>query len=238
MSRRSSWWLPPVVRLLEFNDVATPATVRVVHGSPDAPAVDVLVNDTIRPAELAGATYAAVTDYVALAPATYNLKVVPTTGDAADAVLEADVPFLLGAERTAIAVGTLSDPMFPLELLGLDDDNRPIATEAKLRLVHASVSAGEVDVYVAAGDSLMMDVDTSLDFVFTASAVPYKASTGYLSLPEGRYDIAITPAGSTGAAIGPLTVELDAGGIYTAIARDEVGIGVPLDLIRLDDFTP
>ena len=222
--------------LLEFNDVETPATVRVVHGSPDAPAVDVLVNDTIRAVE--NAAYQAVTDYIPLEPETYNLKVVPAGGEPADAVLEADVPFPQGAERTAIAVGTLTDPMIPLELLALDDSNRAVATEAKLRLVHGSVSAGEVDIYVAAGGTLTVDVDTSVDFAFTATAVPYKASTGYLPLTPGSYDIAITPTGSTGAAIGPLTVELDAGGIYTAIARDETGIGLPLGVILLDDFTP
>lgn len=221
--------------LLEFNDVDTPATVRVVHASPDAPAVDVLVNDTIRPAELSGAAYGAVTDYVPLAPATYNLKVVPAGGAPADAVLEADVPFAQGAELTAIAVGTLTDPAFPLELVDLEDSNRRVATEAKLRLVHASVSAGEVDIYVAAGGTLMMDIDTSLDFFFQATAVPYKANTGYLPLTPGSYDIAITPTGSTGAAIGPVTVDLDAGGIYTAIARDEVGIGLPLGVIEMDD---
>jgi hypothetical protein len=222
--------------LLEFSDVSTPATVRVVHGSPDAPAVDLLVNDTIRAVE--GAPYQAVTDYIPLAPATYNLKVVPATGAPADAVLEADVPFEAGSETTAIAVGTLTDAMIPLELLALEDNNRAVATEAKLRLVHGSVSAGEVDIYVAAGGTLTVDVDTTQDFLFTATAVPFKAETGYLALPPGSYDVAVTPTGSTGAAIGPVTVDLAAGGIYTAIARDETGIGLPLGLILLDDFTP
>ncbi len=219
--------------LLEFSDVNTPANVRVVHASPDAPTVDVLVNDTIR--AFAGAPYQGVTDYASLEPGTYNLKVVPEGGDAADAVLEADVPFLLGAERTAIAVGTLSDPDFPLELLGADDNNRRVTTEAKVRLIHASVTAGEVDIYVAAGGTLGMDIDTSLDFVFQATAVPYKANTGYLSLPPGSYDIAITQTGSTGAAIGPVTVDVVGGGIYTAIARDDTGIGLPLGVIEVDD---
>lgn len=220
--------------LLEFADTTTPATVRVVHASPDAPAVDVLVNDTIRAVE--GAVYEAVTDYIPLDPATYNFKVVPAMGDAADAVFGIDLPLLQGSESTVIAVGTLTDAMVPFDLLAVADDNRAVATEAKLRLVHGSVSAGEVDIYVAAGDTLTPDVDTSLDFVFQATAVPFKANTGYLALPPGRYDIAITPTGATGAAIGPLTVELDAGGIYTAIARDEIGIGVPLFVILLDDF--
>jgi hypothetical protein len=68
--------------------------------------------------------------------------------------------------------------------------------------------------------------------------VPFKADTGYLAVPADSYDVVITPAGSTSAAIGPLTVSLDAGGIYTAIARDAQGIGLPLGVILMDDFTP
>jgi len=220
--------------LLEFNDAATPSNVRVVHASPDAPAVDVLVNDTIRAVE--GRIYGSVTDYIPLAPDTYNFKVVPETGGPADAVIDADVPLPQGGEATVIAVGTLTDPAFPIEPLVLTDDNRSVATEARLRLVHGSVSAGPVDLYIAAGGTLTMDVDPTADFVFTASGVPFKADTGYLPVPAGSYDVVITAAGSTAAAIGPLTVQLDAGGTYTAIARDAAGIGLPLDVILMDDF--
>ena len=222
--------------LLEFNDVETPANVRVVHASPDAPAVDVLVNDTIR--AVTGAGYEAVTDYLPLAPDTYNFKVVPEGGAAADAVIDADVPLSLGSESSVIAVGTLSDPNFPIEPLLLSDNNRSIATEARLRLVHGSVSAGPVDIYIAAGGTLTTVVDPAQEFAFSAAGVPFKADTGYLPVPAGSYDVVITPAGSTAAAIGPLTVTLDAGGIYTAIARDAAGIGLPLGVILMDDFTP
>ncbi len=222
--------------LLEFNDAATPSNVRVVHASPDAPAVDVLVNDTIR--AVTGAAYEAVTDYLPLEPDTYNFKVVPEMGVPADAVIDVDVALSQGGESTVIAVGTLTDADFPIEALLLTDDNRPVATEAKLRLVHGSVSAGPVDIYVAEGGTLGMVIDPAGDFVFTASGVPFKADTGYLPVPAGSYDVVITAAGSTSAAIGPLTLPLDAGGVYTAIARDEVGIGLPLDVILMDDFTP
>jgi hypothetical protein len=220
--------------LVEFNDVDTPATVRVVHASPDAPPVDVLVNNTIRAVQ--GAAYEAVTNYIPLTPDTYNFKVVPEAGEPADAVINADLSLSQGSEATVLAVGTLTQPNFPIEPLVLSDDNRRVTTEARLRLVHASITAGPVDIYVAAGGSLTPDIDTSLNFVFEATAVPFKADTGYLTLPEGQYDIAIAPTGTTGAAIGPLTVDILAGGIYTAVARDEAGIGLPLGVILLDDF--
>lgn len=220
--------------LLEFNDVGTPSTVRVVHAASDAPSVDVLVNDTIRAVE--GAEFKAATGYLPLVPDTYNVKVVPAMGQPADAVINADLALAQSSESTVLAVGTLTDPAFPIEPLVLTDDNRNVATEARLRLVHASVLAGAVDIYVAAGGTLTADVDTSLDFAFVATGVPFKADTGYLALTPGSYDVAITATGSTAAAIGPLTVNLVSGGIYTAVARDETNITVPLGVILLDDF--
>jgi hypothetical protein len=68
--------------------------------------------------------------------------------------------------------------------------------------------------------------------------VPFKADTGYLAVPTGAYDVVITQTGSTAAAIGPLTVPLNAGSTYTAIARDAQGIGLPLGVLLLDDFLP
>jgi hypothetical protein len=220
--------------LLEFNDAATPADVRVVHASADAPAVDVLVNDSIRAVE--GAIYEAVTEYIPLVPDSYNFKVVPAQGGPGDAVIDADVVLSQGSETTIAAVGTLTNPEIPIEPLILVDDNRRITTEAKLRLVHASVSAGEVDIFVAPGGSLTTVIDPAAEYLFTAQDIPFKAETGYLSLPAGSYDIAITAAGDTAVAIGPLTVEISAGGIYTALARDAQGIGLPLSVTLLDDF--
>jgi len=222
--------------LLEFNDVATPAHIRVVHASPDAPAVDVIVNDTVR--AVTGATYGDVTDYLPLTPDTYNFKVVPEMGQPADAVIDTDVALPQGSESTVVAVGTLSDPSFPVEALLLTDATRRVATEAKLRLVHGSVSAGPVDIYVAPGGTLSTVVDPAQAFVFTATAVPFKADTGYLPVPAGSYDVVITAAGSTSAAIGPLTVTLEAAGLYTTIARDAQGIGLPLGVILMDDLAP
>jgi hypothetical protein len=221
--------------LLEFNDVGTPADVRVVHASPNAPAVDVLVNDVDR--EVQDAEFKDVTDYLSLDPDTYNFKVVPAMGTPTDAVIDEDLALVQGSASTVLAVGAVNDPNLPaIQALLLNDDNRRVATEARIRLVHTSVLAGDVDIYVAEGGTLTPDVDTTIDFVYSATGIPFKADTGYLSLPDGSYDIAITPTGSTGAAIGPLTVDLAAGGIYTAVARDETGIGLPLGVILMDDF--
>ena len=66
------------------------------------------------------------------------------------------------------------------------------------------------------------------DFVF-------KESTGYLALTPGNYDITVTPKGSKTVALGPLNVDLNGGGVYTVLARDEQNLG-GVNVSLLDDF--
>ena len=70
----------------------------------------------------------------------------------------------------------------------------------------------------------------------TLENVPFKANTGFLSLPAGNYDVTVTPTGTKTAAIGPVTISVEDGGIYTAIARDPLPGTAEFGLIVLDDF--
>jgi len=96
--------------------------------------------------------------------------------------------------------------------------------------VHGSPTAQDVDIYVTAVGADINTVDPTL------ANVPFGANTGFLSLDAGSYDVTVVPAGTKTAAIGPATITIEASRVYTAIARDEVGGGAPLNLILLDDF--
>ena len=199
------------------------ADLRVVHASADAPAVDVLANNGTTPA-ISNLAFPNATGYLNLPAATYNFKVVPT-GTLTPAVINADVPLVNSHEYTLLAVGALAN----IEPLLLTDNNRVVATEAKVRLIHASTLASNVDIYVVAAGASIANATANF------SNIPFKASTGYVSLAAGNYDVIITPTGTKTEAI-KATLTFANGKIYTAIARDGTNLTTPLGVIGLDEL--
>lgn len=75
--------------------------------------------------------------------------------------------------------------------------------EARVRVVHASPDAPNVDVWVD-GETVLTDV-------------PFTAVSDYLTLPAGDYEIAVSATGDTTPVIGPVTLTFE-GGTSTTIA--------------------
>jgi uncharacterized protein (UPF0262 family) len=208
-----------------LSDAAAGANLRVVHASADAPAVDVLANDGVTPA-VSNLAFPEITGYLNLPAATYNVKVVPT-GVTTPVVINADVPLANGMEYSVLAVGALAD----IEPLLLNDNNRKVATEAKVRLVHASTLAGNVDIYVVAAGTAIANATPAF------SNIPFKADTGYVSLAAGNYDVIVTPTGTKTEAI-KATLTFANGMVYTAVARDGANLTGALGVIGLDGLAP
>ena len=218
-------------------DVATPAPVRIIHASPDAPAVSVYVNNSFAAPLVpclafpgyTGAQAAACPTYTAYTPvlpagSVTSAQVTPY-GNPGVVAIDAPLALKAGTQYSIYAVGDLAQ----LAPLVVTDDNRRLATAAKLRVIHASPGAGPVDVYLTSGTSL-----SGATPVLTN--VPFKADSGFLGVAAGTYYVTVTPTGTKTAAIGPLAVTLAVKGIYTAVAVDHVGGGAPLGLIALDDL--
>lgn len=200
------------------------ASVRVVHASPDAPAVDVLVDGT---QVLDGVPYAAASGYLKVTPGTRSIRVEPVGSNTA--VIDADLPLAEGEERTVIAANLVAS----IEPLVLADTNTaPAAGNIRLRLVHGAPAAGSVDIYITAPGADL--TAATPDF----SAVPFKALTPYVEVPAGSYQVRITPTGSKAPALDTGTLVLAAGAVRTAIARDAAGGGTPLGVILLEDRNP
>ncbi len=209
---------------VNFLDVRTPTALRVGHLSPDTGPVDVLVNGGVY---LDSVPYPAVTGFDPLPADTYTVAVNPE--DMPMSVIgPVDLTLEAGTWYSVLAVdffNNIGDPLI------LTDDPRPVATNAKVRIIHASPTAQDVDIYVVGPN--VVDV-TNEDPTLTA--VPFRANTGYLALPEGDYNVIVTLTGSKDPAIGPAGISIANGGVYTAIARDPVPGSMEFGLIVLEDI--
>jgi hypothetical protein len=179
--------------------------VRVVHMSPDAPAVDILVNG--QPA-ITGLAFKDASPYAALPAGTYAVAVTPA-GANDTVVLGAELPVLDGADATVVAVGTLAT----LNLLVLPDDNAaPAPGNAKLRFVHASPDAPAVDIAIKGGPVLFPNV-------------AFGQYLGYVEAPAGTYDLEVRVAGTDTVALDLPGVAVADGQIVTVFAAGLLGDG-------------
>lgn len=113
--------------------------VRVVHASPDAPAVDVYVDGT---RTVAGAAFKAVTPYGNVKPGRHNV-VVTVAGDKSKKVLETNVTLRPGTYYTVAAIGKLSDIGLKVFTTTTLNNNK---AKARLNVYHLSPGAPNVDV--------------------------------------------------------------------------------------------
>jgi hypothetical protein len=208
---------------LEILDVNTPTSLQVIHASPDAPAVDIVVDSNVL---VPGLAFPDATGFVEVPGATYNVAVTVADNPGAIAIGPVDLDLDPGIRYSVLAVGELA----AIEPLILTDDPRRVATNAKVRIVHASPTAADVDIYVTAVGA---DINAEMP---TLENIPFKANTGFLALPAGDYDVTVTPTGTKTAAIGPATISVSDGGVYTAVARDPLPGEAEFGLIVLDDF--
>ena len=210
-------------------DAEAGAAIRVVHGISDAPAVDVIANNEVVLVD--GIQFPRTTDYVSVAAGDYLIDVVADSDNSVVAIDDAELTLEVGMSYTAIANNVLSAP----ELDVLVDMPRSVATEAKVRIVHASPSAGNVDIYVTA-DGEIDAVDPA--FADIAYETGNLVETGYVSLAEGDYVVTVTPTGTKTVAIETGVLTLENGEIYTAIALDGAMEGDLPQLALLDGLAP
>jgi LPXTG-motif cell wall-anchored protein len=172
--------------------------VRAVHASPDAPAVDVLVDGN---KAFANVEFKGISDYAALDEGDYNVKVVPA-GATEPAVIDANVSVGGGKDYTVVALGMLDG----IEPLVLEDNNAaPAEGKAHVRFVHASPDAPAVDIAVANGPVLF-------------SNVAFKGVGEYLPVDAGAYDLDVKVHGTDDVALSVPGVTFDEGTVYTVFA--------------------
>lgn len=218
----------------EIFDVDAQAGVRAVHNSYDAPNVDIYVDEISGTPPIQNLAFPnpapgsgnANVDYAALPPAETDL-IVTATG-LPNEVVSTTLDLVNGQAYTVLASG----PLAGIKLLDYEDDNRSVATAARLRVIHGASQAPNVDVYLVEQGAGIGNSDPVL------TDVPYEASSGYLDVAEGDYEVIVTPTGTGTAAIGPVNVSLLAGGVYTVVAREDENFDTSgtFTVTTLDDF--
>ena len=196
--------------------------IRVLHASPDAPNVDVLVDDQ---QVLSDVPYKGASEFLPVAEGTRNIKV--NAAGTSATVIDADLP-IAGDTLTTIIAADLLNRIEPLVLS--DDDSPPGGDLLKIRVVHASPSAPGVDVYVTAPGE-------DIDAVFpTLTNLFFMNASDFLDIPGDTYQIRITPAGSDTPVFDSGPVSLDAGSILTVVAVDAVNGASPVSLVVLTNI--
>lgn len=197
------------------------ARVRVVHASSDAPEVDVLVNDA---AVLQNVPFGVSSGYLELLAGEYQIAVAASASGAR--VIDAALTFAAQTDYTIAAVNQLAS-IEPLVLV--DDNSSPAAGNIKLRLIHAAVTAGNVDVYVTAPGASLVGVDPLI------SGFAFKDNSGYVEVPAGSYQVRVAVAGTQQIAIDTGAVALSAGAVRTAFALDPAPTSGSFGALLLED---
>lgn len=200
--------------------------VRVLHASPDAPAVDVLVNGTV---VIEGLPYREYTEYLSVPAGTQEIRV-NVTGTSTT-VLRANPTVVAGADYTAIATGFAASGKTPaLDLLLLRDDNTlPANNQIKLRVVHGAASAPAVDVYLTTPFETIRDKQPGL------ANVPFGAVSPYITTGVQLYQARVAVAGTKTVAIDSHRLVTWNNMIRTIVAVDARNGGAPFDLLVLPD---
>lgn len=179
--------------------------VKVVHASPDAPGVDLLVDNTVAGTNL---TFPNNTGYLTVPSGTRNVKV-NVTGTMTT-VIEANVPFMQDKNYSVFAVNSVSN----IEPLLIEDDlTAPAQGKAHVRFIHLSPDAPAVDITLTDGT-----------VVFGNRA--FKDFTAFTPLDAGTYDLQVRVAGTTTVALDLPGITVESGKIYTVFAKGFLsGIG-------------
>jgi hypothetical protein len=198
---------PPCSEVLGIEGAGSDACVRMVHAAPDAPAIDVYVND----AQIAkGLDFGTATEYTAIpSGGDRGLRVVPSGSPIEDATLDESLDFDPGQAYEILVTG--AGDTLALTITGTD--LRPLpAGQARLRLIHASPDAGAIDLGVKGQDQNLF------------SGVNFGDATNYLTVDAGDYPLEIRPGGDNMTVALQSEVTIEEGQVY-----DFVALGRPED---------
>ncbi len=209
------------------------ASLRVLHASPDAPAVNVYLNDAMTPA-VDTLDYGSASAFASVDAGTYGTEVygiLPGGADTDDAVIDADLTLEEDMEYTVVAVNPLASISAKVFA---DDGSMQDSTKVRVQVAHLAPDAPTVDVHVTAPGATLdgNSVLGTVDFADTDTLGP-------VLVDEGTYQIRVTAQGGTTPVYDSGSVELAAGSdLFIGAIPNVSGIGdSPISLSVSDGTT-
>lgn len=209
----------------DSDDELLPAgAVRALHASPDAPNVDIYVNSTLR---VADAPFQAASRNLRLLPGEYQVDVyvAGSDPDEADPVLSDTYDIAVGDLVTLIAANNVAS----IEYLVVPGDATPVTGgNARVDVVHASPSAGVVDIYVT-------EYGADLPGSTELNDVDFRGIASLGEVPAGTYQVRITDAHGVSVLYDSGPLDIRAGSKLTVVATDAGADEpwAPVDLVVL-----
>ena len=182
------------------DDDKTYANVLVTHASPDAPGVDLLIdNSKVNSSAL---TFPNNTGYLDVESGTRNIKV--NVAGTSTSVINADLALTKDVNYSIFAIDSVANIS---AIVFTDDLTSPASGKAHVRFIQLSPDAPAVDVAVA----------SSGDVVF--GDVAFTEGTAFAPLDAGTYNLDVRVAGTSTVALVLPAITLQAGKIYTVFAK-------------------
>ena len=198
---------PSCAEVLGLEGASSDACVRLVHTAPDAPPVDIYLND----AQIAqNLEFGTATEYVMVpSGAGRGVRVTATGTPVDEAVIDAALDFDPGQAYEILVTGGGDD----LEATITGTDLRPLAQgQARLRVIHASPDADAFDVGVEGSEENLFE------------GVEFREATDYVVLDAGEYALEVRPGGED------TTVALQADATFAeGVTHDLIALGRPDD---------
>ena len=192
------------------------ANVMAIHASPDAPGVDVFVDNNLKQQ---GLTFPNNTPYIEVDAGIRNIKV-NVTGTALT-VFNQNLSFDANKNYSAYAI----DRAINLDaLLLIDDLTTPASGKSHIRFINLSPDAPAIDITLTDGTIMFGDV-------------VFKEVIGFTSFDAGSYSLQIRTAGTSDVVLELGNHTFATGKIYTVFTRgffEEFGLQ-PLDISIIEN---
>ena len=190
------------------NDDPPKTKVMVIHASPNAPNVDVRVNNAIA---LSNVAFPTNSNYLDVNSGSTNFKISPT--GTTTYVIDATATLEANKNYSIFAIDSVSK----IKVAAVGDDlTAPAAGKAHVRFFHFSPNAPAVDIAITGG-AVLFPNRTFNDQSTTA------ALTAFTPVNAGSYNLEVRLAGNNKVVLPLPNVTLTAGKIYTVFAKGFVG---------------